>query len=429
MAEALRLVKAELGPAAVILQTRTVRRGGILGFGARQIVEVTASNDIQIPPRSKPPAAAPRPDAPPPRPAGNALIQQTYGQIIKAQAAAGQPIIPPSAKGPSPAASTSTIKASASSAASPTISTIPSHARAEDSAVADELREIRRLVTQMAKGQAGQIMPEMPQQLLEQYLTLIEQEVTQELAQEIVLAVRSRLTPQQLTDPATVRAEVARQIASLIPDDPQAGQPARPAPADGRPLTIALVGPTGVGKTTTVAKLAATFKLRHKKRVALITIDTYRIAAVDQLRTYADIIHVPLHVVLTPAEMADALARCRDCDVVIIDTAGRSQRDGHRLGELGQFIDAANPHEVHLVLSSTASPSVLEEAVERFGKIRIDRIIFTKLDEAVTLGVVFNVVRRVNKQLSYVTTGQEVPHQIEPGRGQRLADLILGQGR
>jgi flagellar biosynthesis protein FlhF len=183
-----------------------------------------------------------------------------------------------------------------------------------------------------------------------------------------------------------------------------------------------------VGKTTTLAKLAATFKLRDKKKVALVTIDTYRIAAVDQLRTYANIIKVPLHVVLSPEELSDALAQCRGYDVVLIDTAGRSQRDCDRLDDLRQFIAMADPHEVHLVLSSTASQQVLEQAVDRFTKVRIDRIIFTKLDEAVSFGVLLNVVRRVNKQLSYVTTGQEVPHQIEPGRSERLADLILGQG-
>ena len=105
----------------------------------------------------------------------------------------------------------------------------------------------------------------------------------------------------------------------------------------------------------------------------------------------------------------------------------RSQRDSDKLDDLREFIDSADPHEVHLVLSSTCAQQVLDEAVDRFSRIRIDRIIFTKLDEAVSFGVLLNVVRRVNKQLSYVTTGQEVPHQIEAGQSDRLAGLILGQ--
>jgi flagellar biosynthesis protein FlhF len=183
-----------------------------------------------------------------------------------------------------------------------------------------------------------------------------------------------------------------------------------------------------VGKTTTVAKLAATMKLRHRKRVAMLTIDTYRIAAVDQLQTYANIIGVPLHVVSSLEDMRSALEQCRDCDAVLIDTAGRSQRDSEKLDQLKAFLEAANPHEVHLVLSSTCSQSVLMEAVERFNTVRTDRIIFTKLDEAVSFGMLLNVVRKVDKQLSFLTTGQEVPHQIEPGRGERLAGLILGEG-
>ena len=114
--------------------------------------------------------------------------------------------------------------------------------------------------------------------------------------------------------------------------------------------------------------------------------------------------------------------------MVLIDTAGRSQRDDGRLEELSRFIDAAQPHEVHLVLASTSSQKVLIEAVERFARVRTDRVIFTKLDEAASFGVMLNVLRQVDQKLSYITTGQEVPHQIEPGDPARLAALVLGEG-
>jgi len=181
-----------------------------------------------------------------------------------------------------------------------------------------------------------------------------------------------------------------------------------------------------VGKTTTIAKLAANLKLREKRRVGLITIDTYRIAAIDQLKKYADIIGSPLRVVNTPEDLRQAVATLQDYEYILIDTAGRSPNDTLKINELRAFLNAANPDEVHLVLSSTASQPCVELAVSRFGDVGVDKIIFTKLDEAAHVGVVLNVVRKLNKGLSYVTTGQDVPDDIEVGRGRRLAQLILG---
>jgi flagellar biosynthesis protein FlhF len=213
-------------------------------------------------------------------------------------------------------------------------------------------------------------------------------------------------------------------VAGRLPVDEQAGH-VGPS-ADGRPRTIALVGPTGVGKTTTIAKLAATFKLKQKKRVTLFTQDTYRIAAVDQLQTYANILGVPLHVATTVDDLVEGLRSCTSCDAILIDTAGRSQRDDPRLEQLESFLQAAKPHEVHLVLSSTCTESVLMDTVERFSRVKPDRVIFTKLDEAVSFGVLLNVASKLEAKVSYVTTGQEVPHDIEPGRAQRLAALMTG---
>jgi len=181
-----------------------------------------------------------------------------------------------------------------------------------------------------------------------------------------------------------------------------------------------------VGKTTTVAKLAATFKLRHGKKVGLITADTYRIAAVEQLRTYASIIGIPLQVAGTPDEMQKAVRSLANCDVILIDTAGRSQNDQNRIAELSRIVTAADPHEVHLVLSSTAGEKVLLKEAEVFSEVGIHRVVLTKLDEAVSFGMLINVIREVGKQLSFVTTGQEVPEHLECGRGERLAALVLG---
>ncbi len=295
-----------------------------------------------------------------------------------------------------------------------------------------ELAVIRRMVGQVlqssAKSAAGAMVTtpglRMSDALLKHYTRLIENEVAQELADEIIAGVRDELTPAELADESTVRAAVLRRLETLLTVDQQVAAPPVKA-ADGRPLTIALIGPTGVGKTTTIAKLAAAYRLRHGKKVALITSDTYRIAAVDQLRTYANIIGVPLRVVHTPAEMQAAVEATRDADVVLIDTAGRSPGDAQRVGELRTFLHAAKPHQTHLVLSSVASEGALMRSAERFGDLKPNLVIFTKLDEAANLGVLVNVARRIDAKLSYVTTGQEVPDDIEPSRPERLARLVL----
>jgi len=263
--------------------------------------------------------------------------------------------------------------------------------------------------------------PRTPGQLFEMYTHLIAQEMSEELANALIGEVERSLEPSQLEDADTVRGAVLEQLTTLIPISKE---PIVSWPENG-PLRLALIGPTGVGKTTTVAKLAATFKLKQRKNVGLITSDTYRIAAVEQLRTYANIIGLRLEVALTPAEMAQACHALRDCDVILIDTAGRSQRDRDKLSELQKFLDAANPHEVHLVLSSTASEKVLLHEAEAFSEVRADKIILTKLDEAVSFGMLVSVMKKVGKELSFVTTGQEVPEHIEPGRAARLAELVL----
>lgn len=189
---------------------------------------------------------------------------------------------------------------------------------------------------------------------------------------------------------------------------------------------VALVGPTGVGKTTTVAKLAAHYRLRENKRVALVTVDAYRIAAVEQLRTYADIIDLPLESASTPAEMRTAMAKVGDCDLVLMDTSGRSPRDEDRIRELGTILSAAQPDEVHLVLSSSTAPRSLEEAAVRFSTLGIASILATKLDEAMTLGGLLSIVHATGLPVSYVTDGQDVPDDIAVADARELATAAVG---
>ncbi len=191
------------------------------------------------------------------------------------------------------------------------------------------------------------------------------------------------------------------------------------------PRVIALVGPTGVGKTTTIAKLAAQEKLFKERRVGLITADTYRIAAIEQLRTFAEIADLPIEVVYKPEEMERALHRFRYFDLVFIDTAGRSQRNNEHLKDLQAMLTAASPDEVHLVLSLTTHEAVLRDVVERFGVVPLTHFLFTKLDEAVSAAPIVNLCWKYEQPVSFVTTGQSVPEDIEVATPETTAERIL----
>lgn len=186
-----------------------------------------------------------------------------------------------------------------------------------------------------------------------------------------------------------------------------------PIKLSSRPTVVSLVGPTGVGKTTTIAKLAANFALFEGKSVGLITIDTYRIAAVEQLKTYSEIINLPIEVVYTAAEFKKALTNFEDKELVLIDTAGRSQKNKQQIRELRHFFNGRRLDETHLVLSANTKIEDLLETADSFREIEFNRLIFTKLDETNSIGNVLEVADRLKIPMSYVTTGQNVPEDIE----------------
>lgn len=187
----------------------------------------------------------------------------------------------------------------------------------------------------------------------------------------------------------------------------------------------ALLGTTGVGKTTTLAKIAAKFVLEQKTNVALITADTYRISAVEQLKTYSDILELPLEIVYSPSELASALERHRDKELILIDTAGRSQHNEYQMRELEEFLRVNPRIEKHLVISATTKFTDARQIMNKFSKVEPDRIIFTKIDETGSLGMIINLLRDNKYSLSYLTTGQSVPDDIERASSDILANLLL----
>ena len=191
------------------------------------------------------------------------------------------------------------------------------------------------------------------------------------------------------------------------------------------PTVVALVGPTGVGKTTTVAKLAAHFRVHERRSVALVTVDTYRIAAVEQLGTYAQIMDLPMEVVSTPREMAAVCERLSEHELILIDTAGRSPRDKVRLLELKTILAAAQPDETPLVLSSVADADSLQFAVKTFAGVGATSLILTKLDEVAHPAALVGWLASCRLPLCYTTHGQNVPSDIQPASGARLAEMVV----
>lgn len=190
---------------------------------------------------------------------------------------------------------------------------------------------------------------------------------------------------------------------------------------------VVLVGPTGVGKTTTIAKLAGRLALIEKKKVGLITIDTYRIGAVEQLRTYAEIMNIPFKVVITLKEMELAVEDLKDCDVILIDTTGRSSKNAMQLSELRAFTQKVNPDHVMLVISGTTKNRDIQIILEGYKELLYEKLIITKLDETSAYGCIFNIINISKKPIAYITTGQNVPDDIKIPRKEEIKKLILGE--
>ncbi|MEX1232581.1 MAG: flagellar biosynthesis protein FlhF [Planctomycetaceae bacterium] len=287
---------------------------------------------------------------------------------------------------------------------------------------ANKLDTLQKMIEDLARSSRKRASAEIPAEMFHLYTQLIDADVEDELAKELIF----RLPHHDRSTPADLNAAKAL-LTAMVSSEIHCGSVI--APDRSRRKVVALVGPTGVGKTTTIAKLAANFRLRDNVRMGLVTVDTYRIAAVEQLRTYAEIIDLPMKVVTSPSEMRRALDELSGLELVLIDTGGRSPRDEMKIQELKNLLSEAEVDEVHLVLGLNASLRSLESTVELFRPVNVGSLLLSKLDEAPSLGTILSLSRKFPWPISYVTTGQDVPDDIEPAHPDRLARLILGQDR
>lgn len=272
-------------------------------------------------------------------------------------------------------------------------------------------RMVRRLET-------PQDLAELPPEVRETYAILTSAGVEEDLAHDLVSRAASKAKAGKATDS---RKAVRGLIEEIL------GEPRTIEAEPSQRKKVALLGPTGVGKTTTMAKLAAYYTLGRKLNVALITADTYRIAAVEQLKTYSEIIGVPLFVVFTPKELEDTMKKNQHRDLILLDTAGRSHRNLPQMAELKAFLEVFKPDESYLVMSLTTADRDAQELADAYQTIGYDRLLFTKLDESSCRGLLLNVVARARRPLSYITTGQNVPDDIEVANPAKITKLILGE--
>ena len=373
MAAAVAQVKAQLGPDALIIKTRTVPRRGLFNRSGSEQVEITAAETD-----STPRAEMRRPGSFRAASRFSAPITNAADWIKR-----DQPTGPASLSG-------------------------------------DRLR-----ITPRINATSHTASSQLPGRLGELYNSLVSCQVADSLARQLLADLPADLDLDSL--PAS--NPLFRRIEKLLP----AAGPIRPG-LPGKPKVVSFIGPTGVGKTTTIAKLAAQYRLQRNTSIALLTIDTYRIAAVDQLRTYADIIDVPFAVVLQPEELQEQIEKLKHCSLIFVDTTGRSPNDSRRLAELKSFHDALGPHQTHLVLAATTAHTQITQAIQKFGQLGVNQLLLTKLDEVLSLSPLLNVFgsseaasRQIPVPISYVTAGQDVPDDIEIASSRALAQRILGE--
>ncbi|SFT71314.1 flagellar biosynthesis protein FlhF [Selenomonas sp. GACV-9] len=445
MKEAMQQVKEELGPDAVILHTKKYREGGFLGYHSSEVVEVTAAIE-EADARQEKKKAKQAPAGRPAKsigmgsrldvvsPAAPVLPNQVLSQYKTNGTEAGVRM----AESPIPAPMFQQVQSTGQAGSStqpsvPSADPVETAKQEEDVQVMEksaaenvasnpeDTEKIQRLEDELAqmKAMLAQVMSkDQPKDQVSIQEALRRQEVEEDLLKDMAAQLPAGDT---LLDSRDERA--ADVLAGYLGEAMNF--------SEGITLNkhgvriVALIGATGVGKTTTLAKIAARFVLEKNIRAALITADTYRISAVEQLKTYSDIIGLPLEIVYSPDELKVAIHKHRDKDLILIDTAGRSQHNEYQMKELQDFL-AVNSHiECHLVMSATTKSRDAADILEKFSVCEPDRVIFTKTDETSSVGLILNLLAQRDIALSFLTNGQSVPDDIVPATPVKLAELLL----
>ncbi|MED5050495.1 flagellar biosynthesis protein FlhF [Anoxybacillus sp. UARK-01] len=364
MPEAMKMIRAELGKDAVILNSKVVHKGGFFGLFTKKNIEVIAAVDPK-----------------PVRLAGNEK-KHKHAQL--------------------------------NSGAFKSMET-----KTQDGALLHELNEMKEMLRQLSTNVTTHFAV-YPQPLNEVNERLAQQELSSALRQEIMAeAVEKWYLHRETATKKQAMIWVKEILQNKLEHLSFGG-------LSFQRKYVNVVGPTGVGKTTTLAKIAANGVLKHHKKVAFITTDTYRIAAIDQLKTYAKILNVPLEVCYNMEDFREAKNKFASYDLVLIDTAGRNFRNRQYVQDLQEVMDFDEEMETYLVLSLTGKWTDMKEICEQFSLIKIHRFIFTKLDETSHYGAMYNLMTDYQIGAAYLTNGQNVPDDIIEASPEKIVNMLLG---
>ncbi|MFC0214355.1 flagellar biosynthesis protein FlhF [Paenibacillus chartarius] len=425
MPDALQKIRTDLGKDAVILNTKEIRSGGFLGMFGKKKIEVIAAVDGTAaaggtspkPAAPKPAPAKAQPQAAAARAAPVAMLE--HDQLEFPEVPDVLPPVQQSLKIREHAPVRKELPPESTAAASQAgVYTPPKPApvKSREDLLFEELRQMREMMNKLALQNGGEsnanLVPAIRQRL-------IDHEVDPALIDTWI--DRAKVEAEELAEPFT-ESFASRSIRLQIADILKSNGRKSIAPE----TKIAhFVGPTGVGKTTTIAKLAAEQVLKHRRKVGFITSDTYRISAVEQLKTYANILNVPLEVVFSPQDLLKAFDALKDCDLIFMDTAGRNFRNEMYVSELNALLRSQGDSETFLVLSMTTKYKDMKAITGNFTKFKLDKVLFTKMDETDSFGAVVNLVHDFGLQLSYAANGQNVPDDISVVDEQAIIDLIM----
>jgi flagellar biosynthesis protein FlhF len=419
--EAVSMIRTDLGSDAVILETKEIKVGGFMGLFRKKKMEVTAAVETGA---AKPQESAQRRM----QPEVSAMVEQIL-QTAQRTGAATATLEQPVRQQGMPAAAAAYQEQRGSYLPASVHATKPQPAEQpaagmdkrmeKEQFIINEIRELREYMVKLTKDR--QAIESMSDSLVALKERLKLQEVDPVWSEKLLEAL---IEAEKAGGMTFNSEETWRQASALLEEwmGPYCTERIRP-----EAKVLYFVGPTGVGKTTTIAKLAAEFTIKQGRKVGFITSDTYRIAAVDQLRTYANILNVPLEVVFSPMDLPKAYQALAGQDMILMDTAGRNFRSELHVSEVNSLLQSSEPSETILVVSLTGKTADMVAIADRFKKYGVSKILFTKLDETSAYGAIFNLVMNLELNPTYIASGQNVPDDIAKFDCRQYVALLLGE--